>query len=183
MVGHKIQIRNTEPAQLEAVLKIHREAFGQAVEADLVQALLVDPTARPHLSLLASIDGRPAGHVLFTNVSLDATGDQPAASILCPLAVLPDHQRRGAGAMLIRTGLQRLAETGSDLVFVFGDPAYYGRFGFTQADFNRFPTPHPIPDAYRPGWMVQTLSDASRNDFRGQIVCAEALNKPEFWVA
>ena len=81
MVGHKIQIRNTEPAQLEAVLKIHREAFGQAAEADLVQALLVDPTARPHLSLLASIDGRPAGHALFTNVSLDATGDQPEASI------------------------------------------------------------------------------------------------------
>ncbi|MEL7154772.1 MAG: GNAT family N-acetyltransferase, partial [Pseudomonadota bacterium] len=70
---------------------------------------------------------------------------------------------------------------GCDLVFVLGDPAYYGQFGFRKADYDRLPTPHPIPDHYRPGWMVQSIGGKPVDAEHRQLVCAEALNKPEFW--
>ena len=43
---------------------------------------------------------------------------------------------------------QALHEAGCDLVFVLGDPQYYGRFGFQQADQAMFPTPQMIPEEY-----------------------------------
>ena len=52
------------------------------------------------------------------------------AAALAPVGVVPAH-RRGHRIGLIREGLHRLAEAGEDLVLVLGDPAYYGRFGFT----------------------------------------------------
>ena len=162
-----------------AILNIHRAAFGQEDEAGLVLDLLNDPTARPRLSLVAEQNGNLIGHVLFTRVGLG--GLDVAASILCPLAVLPEHHGQGAGSALIRAGLQQLRESTCDLVFVFGDPAYYGRFGFTQADLAQFPTPQPIPQDYRPGWMVQSVSASSVDQWQGQVVCADTLNNPKYW--
>lgn len=175
-----MQPRCARPGETDAVLNVHRTAFGQDTEADLVANLLDDPTAQPSLSMLVQQDTTILGHVLFTKVSLNTASSQPKAAILCPLAVAPDHQGKGTGAALIRAGLETLSETGFDLVFVFGDPAYYGRYGFQQADFTRYPTPHPIPDGYHPGWMVQALA-GQPSDWQGQIICAEALDKPEYW--
>ena len=172
-------IRPAAPSETRAVLEVHRAAFGQDTEARLVEALLDDPTARPLHSLIAEREGVVAGHILFTRISIDGT--DVTASILCPLAVLPEHHGKGAGSALIRAGLQDLRVAGCDLVFVLGDPAYYGRFGFSQADLTRFPTPQPIPRHYHPGWMVQDVSVRSPDGWRGQLACADALNKPEYW--
>jgi ribosomal protein S18 acetylase RimI-like enzyme len=54
-------IRPAEPEDLTAVLRVERAAFGRAEEAELVAALLEDPTAAPHVSLLAEADGTPIG--------------------------------------------------------------------------------------------------------------------------
>jgi putative acetyltransferase len=48
--------------------------------------------------------------------------------------VSPPLQRQGIGGALIRDGLARLKDRAERLVFVLGDPAYYGRFGFTVMD-------------------------------------------------
>lgn len=47
------------------VLFVERAAFGHDKEAELVRALLSDPTAQPAVSLLAREDDRPVGHVLL----------------------------------------------------------------------------------------------------------------------
>jgi putative acetyltransferase len=59
-------IRETTNDDLDAVLAIVRSAFQSEEEAQLVSDLLGDPTAEPRLSLMASIDGRGVGHILFT---------------------------------------------------------------------------------------------------------------------
>ena len=38
---------------------------------------------------------------------------------------------QGIGGALIRDGVARMTDRAERLVFVLGDPAYYGRFGFT----------------------------------------------------
>ena len=172
-------VQQSNASEVPAVLEIHRTAFGKEDEAGLVQKLLDDPSAQPRLSLVAQHDGNLIGHVLFTKVHLQ--GEDVAASILCPLAVLPEHHGQGVGSALVREGLQQLRGSACDLVFVFGDPAYYGRFGFEQADFDRYPTPQPIPDAYRPGWMVQSLSEKYIDHWQGKVICADMLNDPKYW--
>ena len=176
-----IEVRPSKASEIEVALSIHRAAFGQDDEADLVDALLKDPTAEPSLSLLAFRNQQPAGHILFTHGKI--SGTDVVTSSLCPLAVSPEFQAAGVGRALIETGLRMLRNTGCQFVFVLGDPAYYGRFGFIQADIKRFPTPQPIPKEYHTAWMVQTVSNTSIEDCQGRQTCADALNKPEYWSA
>lgn len=80
--------------------------------------------------------------------------------MLGPLGVVPSHQRCGAGTALVREGLERLEKRGVRQVFVLGDPAYYGRFGFrAERDVK---TPCSIPDKWADAWQSLTLGADGR---------------------
>jgi len=177
------QVRLAAAEDEAAIAAIHLAAFspqeGPEIAA-LVADLQRDPTAQPLLSRLATAEGGPVGHVLFSKVSLQP--EQPlAASLLAPLAVHPDWQRQDLGSQLIRTGLQRLQARGVALVFVLGNPHYYGRYGFAAASCQDFAAPHPLPPAYAEAWMVQELQPGALARASGQVVCADALSDPRYW--
>ena len=65
-------------------------------------------------------------------------------------------------------------------VFVYGDPAYYGRFGFTAAIPQELLPPHPIPVAHLDAWMVRT-PDGGALDVAGPVRCCDALDDPAYW--
>jgi putative acetyltransferase len=142
---------------------------------------LNDPTAKPLLSLLAYEDDRPVGHILFTAASLEKTEKPLNAAILAPLAVVPDAQRQGIGGKLIIRGLQLLSESAVDLVFVLGHPEYYPRYGFKPASGFGLDAPYPIPIKDLDAWMVQALRPGVLDSAGGRVVCADAMNKPEYW--
>ena len=96
-----LSIRNTTDTDLDDVLHIHRVAFGQDEEADLVNDLFNDESARPFHSLLAIDDGKVVGHILFTRVQIGGNEDTLSAVILAPMAVLPGAQGKGVGGKLI----------------------------------------------------------------------------------
>jgi len=48
------------------------------------------------------------------------------------LAVSPEFQRQGVGQALVRRGLEILRDSKASGCVVFGDPAYYRRFGFRK---------------------------------------------------
>ena len=173
-----MHIREAGDADLKDALAVERAAFGTDAEADLVAALMADPTARPLLSLLAVEDGRAVGHILFTAAAL---GDTQAA-LLAPMAVVPDAQNRGIGGQLIAEGLKRLGEAGTGLVFVLGHPTYYPRSGFEQAGRLGFDAPYPIADKDADAWMVQALRPGAIGTIRGTVACADAIDRPEYWV-
>ena len=177
-----MQIRTTTTADHSTVLDLHRQAFGQDEEADLVDALLADPSATPRVSLLALQDDRPVGHILFTRATVMDHEENLSASILAPLAVVPDMQGTGIGDTLIKAGVQHLTDAGADLVFVLGHPAYYPRAGFTPAKPYGLLAPYPIPDEHADAWMVQALGTHRLDAARGKVICCDALNKPEYWV-
>jgi putative acetyltransferase len=163
------------------VLLVERAAFGHDAEAELVRDLLNDPSASPLLSLLALEGERAVGHVLFTSARLKETPAAAAIALLAPLAVVPDLQRQGVGGKLIERGLRLLSDAGVDLVFVLGHPEYYPRHGFEPAGRLGFAAPFPIPDEHADAWMVQALRPGVVGSVRGTIICADALNKPEYW--
>jgi putative acetyltransferase len=126
-----VAIRSEAPADYAAVREINLRAFGQANEADLVDALRSN--CRDHVSLVAEADGQPVGHILFTPVVIESPENKVTGMGLAPMAVLPVFQRRGIGSRLIEAGLDRLRHDGQPFVVVLGHPEYYPRFGFRPA--------------------------------------------------
>ena len=107
-------------------------AFGGTVEADLVDRLRADGDLV--LTLVAEQADCIAGVVAFPRLDLDLGGRIVPVLGLAPVGVLPDVQRQGIGGALIRDGVARMTDRAERLVFVLGDLAYYGRFGFTVMD-------------------------------------------------
>lgn len=174
-----VRIVQATTADLSDVLLVEREAFGGEVEAGLVEELLRDPTAEPVLSLLARAGGRPVGHVLFTAVRLRDAARPVSASILAPLAVVPGFQRKGIGGLLTEAGVQRLSDSGVQLVFVLGYPDYYSRLGFKPATPLGLAAPYPISP--EEAWMVRALQPGLLGSVRGTVECAETMSRPEYW--
>ena len=172
-------IRETGDADLNDILSVEGAAFDGGKEVEFTRALLADPTAKPFLSLMAFIDGEPAGHILFTAARL--MNSTVAVSFLAPLAVVPKFQRRGVGGALIKKGLELLSKSGVDLVFVVGHPEYYPRYGFKVAGKLGFETPHPMPVEHADAWMARALRLDLLGSVTGKVVCCDTLNKPELW--
>jgi putative acetyltransferase len=128
-----IIIRSERPADDDAIDRVESAAFPTRDEADLVRALR-RPGARPFISLVAEVDARIVGHILFTPVTVASKGETWAAMGLGPMAVEPAEQRRGVGSRLVRAGLDACRAIGGRVVVVLGHPSYYPRFGFARAD-------------------------------------------------
>lgn len=176
-----MHVREATDSDLDDVLFVERTAFGYDKEAELVRALLGDPTAKPLVSLLAFEDDRAVGHILFTTAHLTETADTASISLLAPLAVVPDSQKQGVGGKLIESGLRILTESEVDLVFVLGHPEYYPRHGFKPAGVLGFEAPYPIPDEHAGAWMVQALRPDVIGTVSGKVKCSDELNKPQHW--
>jgi len=177
---------HSHAADTEAILRLHELAFGQDDEAVLVRNLLADPSAQPSLSLVAVDLGQLVGHALFTALTLDAaavTSDLAAplatCAILAPLAVLPSRQRAGIGRGLIDAGCRILAQRGVDLVFVLGDPGYYGGAGFQAATPHGLHAPYTIEPAA--AWMVRALRQGVLGRVQGSLRCAQSLAPEPYW--
>jgi putative acetyltransferase len=176
-----IVIRDAVPEDLAEILAIERAAFDAEPIDELVENLLVDPTAEPRVSLLALREDRPVGHILFTRGHLQTEGTPPVVSLLAPLAVVPEAQNQGVGGRLIEEGLDALRGHGAELVFVLGHPGYYPRHGFRPAGVLGFEAPYPIPDDDADAWMVLELEPGCIARFSGRVTCATAIDRPEYW--
>jgi predicted N-acetyltransferase YhbS len=65
--------------------------------------------------------------------------------LLGPLAILPEVQGRGFGRALVSDGLRRAEQMRRwSFVILSGDPEYYKRFGFAEAETGRFIWPGPL---------------------------------------
>jgi putative acetyltransferase len=176
-----MRIRPARPEDRAAVLAVETAAFSTPAEAELVAALLEDPTAVPVVSLLAEVDGVAIGHILFTRATVTGEGTAPPASILAPLAVVPEAQRRGVGQALIEAGIEALGALDVSLVFVLGHMGYYPRAGFHPALRFGLDPPYGIDPAVSDAWMVREIRPGTLGSVRGTVRCADALMRPELW--
>ena len=125
---------------------VNERAFERPNEASLVDALRGSPGT---ISLVATLDARLVGHILFTAVSED---------VRAPISRLPGSHpcpfcRRcsagGIGSALVRAGLATCRERGYRAVVVLGHPAFYPRFGFAPAAAMGLTCEWPMPpDAF-----------------------------------
>ncbi len=126
-----IDVRFETPRDIPRVHDINEEAFGQPMEADLVDRLRIScPDA---LSLVADDDGIIVGHIMFSPVVINDGERKIQGMGLAPMAVQPSRQRQGIGSRLVEKGLEILRERGCSYVIVLGHPEYYPKFGFEPA--------------------------------------------------
>jgi putative acetyltransferase len=113
------------------VRAVNELAFVRSYEADIVDRLRANGKAL--LSLVALAGDEVVGHVLFSPLIIEPGPLAWPVCLLGPLAVKPAHQNQGIGSDLVLHGLDAVQATECSAVFLVGDPAYYGRFGFRPA--------------------------------------------------
>lgn len=130
-----VVIEAERQADADAVEGVVRTAFAHHPEvADMVAAVRASPRYRPGLAFVARADTRVVGFVMLSGTDLaDDAGRRREILTLTPLAVLPEWQRRGIGAALVRAALDEADRRGEPLVVLEGSPRYYGRLGFKFA--------------------------------------------------
>ena len=126
-----ISIREEAPEDVPTIRRVNELAFGQALEAGIVDALR--ESGDEFLSFVADCDGEVVGHILFTPVTIETERGAVRGMGLAPMAVLPERQRQGIGTALVRHGLAALRDRSCPFVVVLGHPEYYPRFGFEPA--------------------------------------------------
>lgn len=173
-------IREPNDSDQTGIMKVNKEAFNSDLEGKIVSDLLSDPTAKPLLSLIAVKDDETIGHILFTKCTVKPHADA-SIYLLAPMSVLPSHQREGIGGSLIKRGLEALTSMGVDLVFLLGHTSYYPRFGFKPAIPQGFTPTYPISEENADAWMINALNLEIVGNIKGQVICADMLNKPEYW--
>ncbi len=102
------------------------------------------------LSLVAIDDDDLIGQVTFSPATNEDQSDPWFA--LGPISVKPNRQGQGIGTALIHEGLAQISDQGALGCILTGNPAYYGRFGFSLV-------PELAP-AREPGefFMLKTLN-------------------------
>ncbi len=84
---------------------------------------------------------------------------------LGPVAVAAARQKQGIGGKLIREGIAQAKADGWEAIFVLGDPAYYGRFGFSPANAEGFASPYAGPYFMALSLSGEALARVGRVDY------------------
>lgn len=176
-----MHLRPASAADSAAIQALYLAAFAEEerqLVADLAVGLLTEKSQPACQALVAEKAGVVLGHIAFSPVQLPA---EPGwlGFLLAPLAVQPAQQRQGVGSQLIGRGKELLAALGGQMLFVYGDPGYYGRFGFTAEAAARLLPPHPL--AYPVGWQALSLQQGPLAPLAGQITCVNSLNDSKLW--
>lgn len=177
------EIRKANYTDQEGIRQVHSDAFPEverAAVATLAAELLGEATSPETISLVAEVDGVVVGHIAFSPVTTDTKSWK--GYILAPLGVKPGYQKQGVGAALIGRGIQMLSERGVHLLFVYGDPAYYGRFGFSDDHAAGFLPPYELE--YPFGWQAKILNEsvAVKPEQTNQIIsCVASLSHADLW--
>jgi len=136
-----VHIRRELPADRVFVANLLRDAFTGEAEAKLVARLRAEPAIVFEL-VAEEPSGAVIGHIAFSRLQVASGARAVDAVALAPLAVAPNRQRRGIGTSLVRAGVEECRKQGVALIVVLGDPAYYGRFGFSAATAKRLRAPY-----------------------------------------
>src|SRR6056300_1604775 len=172
-----MKIRLAVETDLDSILKVIETAFSDEenkVIMNLVQELSRETTSPSIKSLVAEVDNQVIGYVSYSPIYMKSNSNI-SGYILAPLAVSTEHQKQGVGSNLIKSGIDMLTKDAIGVLLVYGDPAYYGRFGFKEEIGQSFLPPYPLE--YQFGWTGMMLNRTVVPEEPIQFECVSALSK------
>jgi putative acetyltransferase len=176
-----MNIRIATNQDRDDIKRIYSSAFPEG-ESEIVSKLAIDllseNTTPQTIALIAETDDSVVGHVAFSPVVID-NNENCQAYILAPLAVQFAYQKRRIGSTLIEYGMQQLSAMGVNIVLVYGDPKYYGRFGFNADTARNYIAPYNLQ--YPFGWQAIVLNECAIEKSPVAITCVTSLCDPKLW--
>jgi predicted N-acetyltransferase YhbS len=134
-----ITIRNETKSDYRETETITREAFWDLYQPGCDEHLILHQLREskafiPELDLVACEGKCIIGNVVYTRALVKDGKDEKEVLCMGPLSVLPEYQCKNVGSFLLRTSLSKARQMGFLAVIIFGDPGYYHRFGFVNAE-------------------------------------------------
>jgi len=175
------RIRKATTLDTDSIRRIHLSAF-PAGEGEIIsrfaENLLNENTNPPTINLVSETKDGPVGHVAFSPVSV-RQAENWQGYILAPLGVRPGAQKKGVGSELVENGIRMLKTLGANILFVYGDPEYYSRFGFNAAVAENYQPPYPLQ--YPFGWQAMVLNNGENIPLSAKLECVDSLRDPKLW--
>lgn len=174
-------IREATNIDSGSIREVHMHAFDGGEEklvATLASNLLREETTPKTITLVAENEGEVIGHIAFSPVTFDSSNNLKGY-ILAPLGVKPEYQNRGIGSKLIERGIEQLSRIKVNVLFVYGDPKYYGKFGFKVEVATRFLPPYSLQ--YPFGWQALVLNEEYFAELNVKVLCVASLRDPALW--
>ncbi|MGB5324912.1 MAG: N-acetyltransferase [Pseudomonadales bacterium] len=178
---HMLSVRFTTNLDSDNICQLYSRTFPDSESesvAMLASNLLHEITCPETFALVAEQDNAVAGHIAFSPVTVERN-ESLRCYILAPLAVMPAWQRTGIGSRLIERGIEELAKKNTDLLFVYGDPKYYGKFGFSAQAAANYSPPYKLAHPF--GWQAIALRRLGVSEQAGNIRCVVSLRDPRLW--
>jgi predicted N-acetyltransferase YhbS len=141
----KLTLRRETRADYRAVEELTREAFWNVHYPGCDEHLLARHLREagafvPELDFVAVYQNKTGflnksivGSIMYVETRVIGAGAAHGVLTFGPISVLPAYQNRGVGTALIEHTKARARKMGYPGIIIYGDPAYYGRFGFRAA--------------------------------------------------
>ena len=144
---NNLTIRQEIINDYRAVEELTREAFWDSYNPGCDEHLMVHKLRKssayiPELDLVVCDKEKIVGHILYTrSYVVDATNQRHEFISFGPISVLPSYQKQGVGTTLIERSKEIAKSMGFKAIFIYGNDAYYHRFGFLNAEVFGISTP------------------------------------------
>ncbi|RIP34704.1 N-acetyltransferase [Staphylococcus gallinarum] len=160
-------------------LQAIKTAFEDVIESnhdeqELVVRLREAPEYNYELEVVAKNEnGDVVGHIMLSEVKIVNDTKTYVALALAPLSVLPEYRNKGLGKALIQAVEERVKALGYTTIVVLGDPNYYSKFGYEEAETYSIDNPFDVQSEY---FMVKFLWDQVIDRPAGTVVYPESFN-------
>ncbi len=121
----------------------------------------------PELSLIAlTPEGQIVGELALHETDIITDKGNVTQLTLCQSAVLPNYRMRGVMRKLVNYSFDKARELGYGAVFLGGNPALYGRYGFEPS--SKYDIFHKEREKWGDeGYMVHILTEGALDGIKG----------------
>lgn len=134
-----IHIRKATEDDFRPTEHLTREAFWNIYKPGCDEHLVLHNIRKREchigeLDLVAVSENQTVGHIISTRAVI-VDSQRISHEVLCvgPVSVLPEIQNSGIGSALIQTSIETAERLGYKAMILYGNPYYYHRFGFRNA--------------------------------------------------
>jgi predicted N-acetyltransferase YhbS len=174
----EIIIRKTDKINYYQTENLTREAFWNLYRSGCDEHLVLHQLRESNsyveeLDLIAIYEGEIIGHVISTKAHVIDT-ENKEHEVLCvgPIAILPEFQNKGIGTKLLDFSISVAGKLGYTGMILFGNPDYYHRFGFRNAQEFGITTKEGLN--FEP-FMVLVLQENGMEEINGKFYEAKAF--------
>ncbi|WP_433765957.1 GNAT family N-acetyltransferase [Flavobacterium ginsenosidimutans] len=168
----EVTLRQENKNDFESVFQLIEKAFEKEEYSDHKEQFLVERLRKseafiPELSIVAELDGKIVGHILFSKLQIKNEYQTFPSLALAPVSVLPEFQGKGIGSKLILHGHEIAKSLGYNSVILLGHQDYYPRFGYELCEKYNIKMPFDVPAE---NCMIIELTENALSGISGEVV-------------